>query len=169
MSYKTEANASQSAKSNRLISNAGGGSHSKPVGDNARVPPAGIAQKFADGGMVEGEPSMGRLDRPARKGKGATTVNVNIISPQKDAAPPMPPMMPPPDAAAPPMAGPPPGPPPGPGGPGGGMPMPPMGRKSGGRVFSQPDDGAGSGPGRLEKIKDYGAKAGKPAKSPKGD
>lgn len=102
---------------------------------------------------VEGSPAKRRLDRP---------VNVNIIVTSGKAGPePMGGPMPIPG----PMAGPP-GPPPmpmpPPGGPPPGLPM----RAHGGRVTAamSKGEGAGGGLGRLEKIKGYGAAAGKPAK-----
>jgi hypothetical protein len=106
--------------------------------------------KFARGGAPK-----------SRKGKG-NHVNIVIGAPgEKEPVPvpvPMPggsgapPMAPPPMAAA----GAPPGMPPRP--PMGGMPM----RKRGGAVGKSPvpmDDGAGSGPGRREKIAAYGDRA----------
>ncbi len=163
MSYKSEAQAANAAHCRKIIDAAGGGSYPTPHGDGARAKfKNGGRVGYADGGSVEGDTPMSRLDRPSRGKKGgATTVNV-IVAQKPDQAPPVP-MMPPPGLGAPPA---PPSTPIGAGGP----PVPPpgmMGRKSGGRVFAQIDDGAGSGPGRLEKIKAYGAKAGKPIKAVK--
>jgi len=111
-------------------------------------------------------------------GKGKTNVNV-IIHPHHPGMamnPPMPiggPIAPPPrPVALPPMGGEPMMPPMGGAPMGGGMPpmgaarpgMPPIGRKSGGRVESNAnpkhiiDNAAGGGLGRLEKIKAYGLK-----------
>ncbi len=105
------------------------------------------------------EPKKLRLDRAPFKNGGrvkATTVNV-IVAPQGGGdQPPPPPMMPP--APPPPMMKPP-GPPPGgpPEMPGMGGGAPPMMRARGGRVPM--DAGAGGGLGRLEKVKEYGARA----------
>lgn len=102
--------------------------------------------KFADGGGIDGDKSMPRLDRPGRKrgGRSGKAGHVNVIvatgSPQQDKQPvpvpvPVPAGGPPRPPMPPPMAGPPPGPmgpggpPPGMGGPpGAGMPPPGLAR-----------------------------------------
>lgn len=169
--YRSQADASQRAHANRIISSAGGGGHSAPHGQDGSVKRKGYkngGRCYEDGGiveeMMEGETSAPRLDRPSRGKKGgATTVNVIIAQKEPQGAagalppsmPPVPPMAPPPVPAGPPMGA-------------GGPPMPDMPmRKNGGRVNT--DSGAGGGLGRLEKIKDYGKKAGKPAKTPRND
>lgn len=111
-------------------------------------------------GEIEGtRPTGGREARACGgKTKGKTQVNVIIAQPSTPPTPdigapapaapmPLPPIRPPGMpagvAAAPPM----------PAGPPGGAPMP---RKRGGRAH---DAGAGSGEGRLEKVRDYGKRA----------
>lgn len=129
----------------------------------------GYESEAANEKMVAGKAPKPRLDRkPYRNGgavKKGTTVNVIVAPQNKEEAvvpPPMPPMggapMPPPKL--------PPAPPMGAGGPEG--MMPPMPRKHGGRVPHLTDGaGAGSGLGRLGKVKSYGdnAKPGKKASS----
>lgn len=135
----------------------------------------------SDGELQGTRPTGGRLARKSggRSGKGKMNVNVIIathpshgdagvgslppgmpIKPPGQPSP-MPPPMPPPTAAASPMPMPYPVPGAAAAAPpmGGGIPpgmMPPM-RKAGGRVHAEA--GAGSGLGRLEKIKDYGKNA----------
>jgi hypothetical protein len=111
----------------------------------AKADAHGVAalKKRKRGGKVEGNEPRHRMDRPHRAhggkvAKKGTTVNV-VIAPQgaaPSAGPPMPPPggMPP-SGAAPPM----------------------MPRKDGGRVHMTA--GAGSGMGREEKIREYGANA----------
>jgi len=133
-----------------------------------------------DGGHVEGERGHHHMAHRARGGKthGGKHTKVNVIiapqggggggappmaaRPPMAAAPPPRPPMPPPGGA--PMGGPPPMPPPGMTRPGMGMPgaMPPGGmmRARGGKVHMEA--GSGSGPGRLEKMHDYGKGGFKP-------
>lgn len=128
------------------------------------VAPVGYADDYRKGdkvvsragktdGPIEGKKSKARLDRRAYarggavKGKG-TSVNI-VIAPQGASSPPAGMAMPPAAAAAPAVNPLPPGAPPV-------VAAPPM-RKRGGRV--KYEAGAGSGEGRLEKIKNYGAKA----------
>jgi hypothetical protein len=111
-------------------------------------------RKYASGGAVmdmgdvDGAPSKGNLAKPGRgkmKGKDKKGTNVNVIIMQqpagdKGAPPPLPPMggpggPPPPDMGPPPSA-------------------PPM-RANGGRV-PHIKEGAGSGMGRLAKMRAYG-------------
>lgn len=143
----------------------------------------GRTKKYAGGGIFSGD-SKNKIPgatggREAHKSggkakhKGKMSVNILIATGhhgQQGGAPnapvPMPvgprmpntPQMPPPGAGAPPPGMMPPG---GPGGPAGAMPVPPMGRKSGGRTIHVIDHAAGGGEGRLEKIKAYGLKPAK--------
>jgi len=124
---------------------AAGGRVGEDISDDGAMPIMGGGSE--DMGMdVEGGRSKPRLDRASKK--NGTTVNIIVTSGGKPELPP------PPMPMGPPMGGPPPMPPPGP-------PMPPM-RASGGRVNMKAS--AAGGLGRLEKIKDYGKNAGKPAK-----
>lgn len=137
--------------------------------DPSAAPP--MAQKR--GGRVDHDSDCDcakcRGGRAGRKSGGRagkkTNIHININTAPK--LPPMPMGLPAGAPPPPPMAGVPPAasaPPPGGGAPppmmmgGGGpppMPMPPPGLKTGGRAYPL-KDGAGSGPGRLEKIAAYG-------------
>lgn len=95
---------------------------------------------------LESDSNTAKRASGGRVNKGKTTVNVIVSGGQPAAPSPAPMPIAPPQPAAPP---PPPMPPPGVGAAGPPPGPPPMMRKSGGRTVK---DGAGSGPGRLEKI-----------------
>lgn len=131
--------------------------------------------KLRSGGHVDGEKGRAHLAKRARGGamshKGGKSTKVNVIvAPQGGGAHPVPVPVPvhPPGAGAPPGAAPMGGPPMGGGmAPPGGMPpgggMPPMMRKRGGKIPHM-EAGAMSGPGRIEKMHEYGEGGFKPAK-----
>lgn len=136
-----------------------GGGQAALIGGLAGLGAEKLLNKNKGGSVSYGgmRPEGGRVAR--KSGGKAGKMNVNIIigekpQPSAPAPAPMPPPMPMPPPR-PPMAmnGPPPGPPIGAGPPAGGIPPQMMPRKSGGRTQAA---GAGSGLGRLEKIKDYG-------------
>ena len=132
---------------------ASGGRVSEDVSDPSSLPVVAGGEPDGDEGPmgVDGSKAKPRMDKASKK--PAMNVNVVVMSGKDKAAAPAP---------IPPMANPmppPPMPPMGAGGPPPGLPM----RKHGGRVMAK-GEGAGGGLGRLDKIKDYGAKAGKPAK-----
>lgn len=138
-------------KSHGVRCYASGGRVPEDISDAGSLPNVTGSEPESDDLGVDGERAKPRLDRG---GKKAATTNVNIIvtsGKSEPQAPGLPPMMPKPPMPGPAMAAPmpPPGAPP--------MPM----RKHGGRVMHA---GSGGGLGRLEKIKDYGSNAGKPAK-----
>ena len=141
----------------------------------------GGSTSVSDGAAEGTRPTGGRLARKhgGSAGKGKMNVNIIIGAGHKDgmgghnqgglmpppagnpmAIPPggLPPGGPPPGAGGPPPGGPPMPPPP----PAGGPP-PMMGRKTGGRVamYAPKQHGAGGGLGRLQKLKAYGANAGR--------
>ena len=141
----------------------------------------GGSASVSDGSLEGTRPTGGRLARKhgGSAGKGKMNVNIIIGAGHKDgmgghnqgglmptpagnpmAIPPggLPPGGPPLGAGGPPPGGPPMPPPP----PAGGPP-PMMGRKTGGRVamYAPKQHGAGGGLGRLQKLKAYGANAGR--------
>lgn len=174
MSHPFASHKGQAVAKRRAKSMAGG--HSDAAADAKMIKAAmGAHDKQQHGGKhtdlaVLGEKSKfargGRTKRGKGKKGGNTKINIAILGGGKDQgapAPDMPPLggamapppPPPPGAGAPPMGGLPGGLPPPGGAPGMPPKMPPMAR--GGKVAMK--GGAETGPGRLDKIKAYGAKA----------
>ncbi len=146
MSYNKTADNDKKSRAERLISAAGSGtlaaSYKPSVATERRAYKDG-GRCYESGGMIEGDmPSM-RRDRSTKKKQPSTTVNV-IVAQKPNAESAMPPI---PQLGG--LGGPPAGAP---------APVPPlplMGRKDGGRIMTKMDAGAGSGEGRLEKIKNF--------------
>ncbi|MCB8880117.1 hypothetical protein ACELLULO517_07710 [Acidisoma cellulosilytica] len=180
MSYKAEAKEHAARRVDRIRKACGGGADMKRVADKEAAKAVHRHEEHEHGGELtkfEGRAAKKRLDRAGYKKGGAakskgTEVNIIIADkgqqpggapmgsmpsamPPTAAIPPRPPMPPqgmPPGTGAPPMGGA----GPMPGGPPPGAMMP---RKRGGRAEKADyDAGAGSGLGRLEKARRYGAR-----------